>query len=252
MLKLLKYRELIKILVISDLKVRYQGSIVGVAWSLFSPLLLMLVLYLVFSTMFQKGNFALYILTGIITWRYFQLGTTMTMTSLVSKSGLVTKVALPREVLVLSAALTNLVSSGFEFLVLIPLMVVFGIPLSAAVPLFLVLHVVYFFIVYGLGLILASLYVYYRDLNQIWEVLLQLGFFMCPILYPISVIPPAYLGYYMLNPIARLMGMYRDIFLEGSLPDAGSFVYVATVGVVLLVVGNIVFSRLSPRFAEEI
>lgn len=252
MLNLLKHRELIRILVISDLKVRYQGSIIGIAWSLLSPLLLMLVLYFVFSTMFQRGNFALYLLVGIVTWRFFQMGSILTMVALVSKSGLVTKIALPREVLVLSGAATNLISSTLEFLVLIPLMVFFGVPLSAVMGLFLVLHILFFFIVYGLGLILAALYVYYRDLNQIWEVVLQLGFFMCPILYPISLIPPAYLGYYMLNPIARLMVMYRDVFLNGSIPQAGDFAYVLASGILLLIVGNLVFSRLSPRFAEEI
>jgi lipopolysaccharide transport system permease protein len=107
--------------------------------------------------------------------------------------------------------LSALISSILEFLVLIPLLIIFGVGLSATILFFPVLHVLYFLMVYGIAL--ASLYVYYRDLNQIWEVLLQIGFFLSPIVYPISLIPQKYKLYYNLNPITRLIEIYRDTLI---------------------------------------
>ena len=116
----------------------------------------------------------------------------------------------------------------------------------------LVIHLLYFAIVYGISLVLASLYVYYRDLNQIWEVILQMGFFASPIVYPLTLVPEKYMLYYMLSPITRLMEMYRDILLYNTIPGIFYFSIVAGSGFVFLVVGAVIFKRLSPRFAEEV
>jgi lipopolysaccharide transport system permease protein len=106
--------------------------------------------------------------------------------------------------------------------------------------------------VYGISLILGSLYVYYRDLNQIWEVVLQIGFFLSPIVYPLSYIPANYEFYYMLNPITRLITMYRDILLDGTIPKISDFGIVIAFGLMLFVIGTLLFKKLSRRFAEEL
>jgi lipopolysaccharide transport system permease protein len=249
-----EYKELIKNLVISDLKTKYSNSALGFAWSMLNPLLMMLVLYLVFNNVFRNNqeHFALYILIGLTGWRFFSLGTSMAMSSIVGKSSLVTKIFIPREILTLSVVLSALVSSLLEFLVLIPLLLIFGIRLSVTVLFFPALHVLYFLLVYGIALSLASLYVYYRDINQIWEVLLQIGFFLSPIVYPVSLIPEKYMDYYMLNPITRLIEMYRDSLLAGKLPSPADFVLVLFFGIILFVFGSWLFRKLSPRFAEEV
>jgi lipopolysaccharide transport system permease protein len=251
---LFKYKELIKNLVISDLKTRYSNSVLGFAWSMLNPLLMMLVLYLVFSNVFRfdQEHFALYLLIGITGWRFFAIGTSTAMLSIVGKGSLVTKIYIPREILTLSAVLSALISSFLEFLVLIPLIVFFGATLSFTILLFPALHVLYFLIVYGIALTLASLYVYYRDLGQIWEVILQLGFFLSPIVYPITYVPENYMLYYMLNPITRMIEMYRGAFLEGTLPGTIDLLVVLVSGLFLLALGSWIFKRLSRRFAEEI
>ncbi len=106
--------------------------------------------------------------------------------------------------------------------------------------------------VYGIALALASLFVFYRDINQIWDVLLQMGFFLSPIVYPLSLIPEKYLFYYMLNPITRMIEMYRDVLLYGKLPGLMDFVIVLFFGIVLYFSGSLIFRKLSPRFAEGI
>ena len=250
----IEYKELIKNLVISDLKTKYSSSVLGFAWSMLNPLLMMLVLYFVFSNVFKntQEHFALYLLIGITTWRFFAMGTSVAMSSIVGKASLVTKIFIPREILTLSTVLSALVSSLLEFLVLIPLLVIFGVIPSLTIILFPLLHIMFFPIVYGISLALASLYVYYRDMNQIWDVLIQIGFFLSPIVYPLSLIPENYRFYYMLNPITRLIEMYRGVLLYNRLPGLMDLGIVIFSGAVLLILGSLLFRKLSGRFAEEI
>jgi lipopolysaccharide transport system permease protein len=251
---IVEYRELIKILTISDLKVKYQSSVLGFAWSLLNPLLMMLVLYLVFSNVFKanQDHFALYLLIGIISWRFLSIGTSASMMAIVGKSSLVTKIYIPRQVLVVSTVLSSFISSILEFLVLVPLLIILGAGFSPYILLFPVIHMVYFLIVYGISLILASLYVYYRDLNQIWDVLIQIGFFLSPIVYPLTTVPPQYMKYYMLNPITVMIQMYRDVLLYHRPPALQDLALTLAVGLAIVAAGSLIFKRLERRFAEEI
>jgi len=250
----IEYRELIRILTISDLKIKYQSSVLGFAWSLLNPLLLMLVLYFVFSRAFTtaQDNFALYLLVGIVTWRFLNNGTSSSIRSIVGRASLVTKVFIPRQVLVLSTVLSSFISSLLEFLVLFCLLVFFGVDLSFNLLLFPLVTAVYFVMVYGVSLALASLYVYYRDLDQMWEVLLQLGFFLSPVVYPITAVPEEYLKLYMLNPVTVVMQINREILLYAQTAPASSLLFIALTAVLILAAGSAIFNRLERRFAEEL
>jgi lipopolysaccharide transport system permease protein len=118
--------------------------------------------------------------------------------------------------------------------------------------LFPFVFLLYFIIVYALSLALASLYVYYRDLNQVWEVLLQAGFFLVPIVYPISVIPEQYLPIYLLNPITVIIEIFRDILIYGKVPPPMYIAYTAVIAVILLAAGQLLFKKLERRFAEVV
>jgi lipopolysaccharide transport system permease protein len=253
---LYEYRELIRNLVISDLKVKYANSILGFAWSLVNPLLMMLVLYVVFNGFYQmKENFVLYILTGLLAWRFFSIGTTNALSSIVNRPGLVTKIYIPREILPLSSVLSSLISSMLEFCVLIPLLFLLSGGVSATVLLYPFILALFFLLVYGMSLILSSLYVYFRDLNQIWEVLMQIGFFATPIMYSLDLIqkmPPQLQFLYKLNPVTMLIEMYRDIFLRGIVPGILDFAILLAFGLALVLVGTAIFGRLQRRFAEEV
>jgi len=249
-----EYSELIKNLVKSDLKVKYQSSFLGFAWSMLNPLLMMLVLYLVFKNVFrfEQEHFDLYLLIGIMAWRFLVNGTMTAMTSIAGRSSLVTKIYIPREILTFSMTMSAFISSILEFLVLIPLLLILGASLSLTILLFPLIHALYFLIVYGISLALASLYVYFRDLNQIWDIVLQAGFYTAPIVYPLSLVPEKYMFYYLLNPITRLMIMYRDALLYGTVPHLSDFIFVTVFGLICLAFGTQIFKKLSPRFAEEV
>lgn len=248
------YRELIGNLVVSDLKIKYANSVLGFAWSLLNPLMMMVILYLVFSNIYKNNqeNFIIYLLIGILSWRFFSMVTTSALESIVMKQSLVKKIFIPREILTLSVVISGLISSFLEFSVLLPLLVILGVGIYSTIVIFPVVQILFFLIIYGLSLILASLYVYFRDLNQIWQVAIQLGFFLCPIVYPLSFIPEKFQAYYMLNPVTRVIGMYRDIFLNGTIPGLSDFLVVLAFVAILLIAGNLVFNKLSRRFAEEV
>jgi lipopolysaccharide transport system permease protein len=112
--------------------------------------------------------------------------------------------------------------------------------------------VIFFFIVYGLSLMVAAMYVYYRDLTQIWEVVIQIGFFLSPIVYPISMIPAQYLPFYVLNPVTIIIETYRNFLIFGLPPGLKSMVYLVISAVIMMVAGNALFNRLERRFGELI
>jgi lipopolysaccharide transport system permease protein len=250
---IVEYKDLIKMLTISDLKIKYQSSALGFIWSMLNPLLMMLVLYVVFNNAFGQGkDFALYILIGIMTWRFFSSGTSEAMNSIVGKPNLVTKIFIPRQILVLSSMFSSFISSLLEFLVLFALLFIFGVKFTLFIALFPFIHLIYFILIYGIGLALASTYVYYRDLTQIWDVILQLGFFLSPIVYPLSAVPPDYIQLYVFNPITTIMLIYRDIMLYATIPSLILLVWVVLSAFVSIAIGSIIFNRLERRFAEEL
>ena len=251
---IIEYRDLIQILTISDLRVKYQSSVLGFAWSLVNPLFIMIILYAVFSGIFHvsESRYALYILIGIITWRFLASGSSQGMTSIVANAGLVTKVAIPRQIIVFSTVLSAFISSILEFGVLFFLIIFFGVSFSSTFLLFPPIHMLYLLPVYAISIILASLYVFYRDLNQFWDILLQAGFFLSPIVYPISAVPEKYIQLYMLNPVTIIMEMYRGILLYGEFPPASQILYLVVISIILLLTARFGFSRLKRRFAEEV
>jgi len=248
-----QYRELIRNLTVADLKNRYQNTSLGFFWSLLSPLLLAGVLYFVFRHLFgAEENFAINLVVGIMAWRFFVTATSSSLGAIVGKPSLVTKVYIPRQILVLSTALANLISSLLEFIVLLPIIFILLGYLPVTVLLFPVIHFVYFWFLFGAGLLLSALYVYFRDLNQIWEVMTQVLFFCSPIIYPLSIVPAHLMPYYLLNPLTQFIGIYRQVMVAGALPSLYSIAVVTGFAIAAYLVGSLTFNKLQRRFAEEI
>jgi len=176
----------------------------------------------------------------------------MSLSSIIGNAPLVTKIYFPRWLLVLSSNLANLIGSSLEFAAFFPLLIFLGMkitPLALFLPVILILE---FILITGVSLILAALNVYYRDFNQIWDITLQIGFFLCPIIYSITLIPKRYIVAYSLNPMTRVIESIRRILYYSTLPTLADFIIILVSGLVLLGLGYLVFRRLEPRFAEEI
>lgn len=248
-----QYRELIKNLTIAELKNRYQNTSLGFLWSLLSPLLMAGVLYFVFRHLFgQEENFAINLLVGIMAWRLFANGTSTALNAIVGRPNLITKVYIPRQILVLSSVLTNIISSLLEFIILLPIIFILSGQLPLSVLLFPLVHVVYFWFIFGIGLFLSSVYVYFRDINQIWQVIVQVLFFCSPIFYPLAIVPDYLMPYYQVNPVTQFIIIYRDVMVTGNLPSLYSTVIVIVFSLAAYIIGYLIFHKLQRRFAEEI
>jgi len=248
------YSELVKNLTVKEFKLRYRNSFLGFLWSLLNPLCMLIILSFVFSTLLRSGisNFPVFILPALLCWRFFSISTSMSLSSVIGNAPLVTKVYFPRWLLVLSSNIANLIGSSLEFAALFPLLVILGMRITFLILLLPVILAFEFLLIIGVSLILASLNVYYRDFNQIWDITLQIGFFLCPIIYSMNLIPERYLLAYSLNPMTRIIESVRKILYYNTLPILTDFVIVLASGALLLFIGHLVYRRLEPGFAEEI
>jgi lipopolysaccharide transport system permease protein len=249
------YLDVVTVLAQKDFKVRYRNSVLGFLWSLLNPLAYMVILTLVFSLLFRVANprsYASWLLIGLLVWRFFVIGTAQGLSSILGNPSLVTKVYLPRELIVLSNNVANLFGAALEFLALLPLLVLLGVNLSAYALLLPAILVSEFVLIAGLSLVLSSLNLKYRDFNQVWEIALQLGFFLSPIVYDVSLIPERFQFVYSLNPVTRLIESTRAIFLKSQPPSPYDGLVILSSIVVFLLAGLLIFRRLEPGFAEEL
>ncbi|WP_230742998.1 ABC transporter permease [Methanooceanicella nereidis] len=241
---------------VTDLKLRYKNSVLGIVWSLLQPLLMLLVLYIVFSSIFANrsiDHYPLFLLLGIISWGFMDKATNMSLGSIVGKPNLVKKIYFPREVLVISACLTALMMTALEFVVFGAFMIVFGLLPTLTAILFPAVMAVEFIFVLGISLGIASLNVRYRDVQWIWGVVMQAGFFLTPIIYSLSMLQGVpFVELLKYNPMGVIMEMLRGVLIYDALPVAQNVAYIISISLLALAFGWIVFSKLEPKFAEEV
>ncbi len=252
--ELYRYRDLILRLAWSEFKLRYKNSALGFLWSLLDPLLMLVVLYFVFTNLMriQVEHYQLFLLLGIVLWNFLDRGTSMSIWGIVGKPSLVQKVYFPRDILVISTCIMALMMTVLEFVVFIIFMAVFQVMPGLTIAYFPIIFAFQLFIVLGLSLALAALNVYFRDVQFIWKVIMQIGFFATPIIYPITIFPENVRWMVMINPMAQIITIMRDCILYRTGPEASSLAYLAVCSVLFLLAGYLVFDRLEPKFAEAI
>lgn len=253
-------------MVITDFKLRYQGSVLGYLWSLLRPLFLFVILYLVFVRIIKVGggleHYPIYLLLGIVTWNFFAEITTTSVDAVVRRGDLLRKINFPKYVIVASSALSALINFSFNIAVVAFFMVVNGVPLTERLFLvpFFILEIFIFAI--SLGFILSALYVRLRDVNYIWEVIMQAMFYATPIIYPVSLVLtewPLVAKLLLFNPVAQAIQDIRHAAVTpqtdtlASIVHYGYLQYVPYVIVaVTLLLAIVLYKRRSPSFAEEI
>lgn len=249
-----EFKYLIYNLVLRDLKVKYKGSTLGFLWSLLNPLL-MIVVYTVafkFVLKIKVPNFPIFLFSALLPWTFLIATLSMGVTSITENSNLVKKVYFPREVLPLSIVMVNLFHFCLSFLVLIPALLFFKITPGFS---FLFLVVIVFFqtlFVLGLTLLVSALNVYYKDVKHFLEVMLNLWFWLTPIIWPLNLVPEKLQDYVYLNPFTAFVQAYRDIILHNQLPKPLILTILVVTGILVFLLGALVFQKKQRRFAEEI
>ena len=252
--ELYDYRNLIWVLAWTDFKERYKNSVLGYFWSLLEPLLMLGVLYIVFSNLMkvQVEHYQLFLLQGIIMWSFFTRSTSGSLYALKFKTPLIKKVYFPRDILVISSCITALLMSIFESIVFLVFLLFFMIPLSLNILFLPVIIFLYFIIALGTSLVLSALNVFYHDIQYIWALVLQVGFFATPVIYPLNVFPQYLQDILKYNPLAQVIYLARDVTLYSKVPNLASFLFVIFIAMIILGIGYAIFMRLEPRFAEEL
>ncbi|MEM2030706.1 MAG: ABC transporter permease [Archaeoglobaceae archaeon] len=250
MVKYVNNRDILISLTKYEFKIRYRGTFLGLIWSFLAPLLLALVLYFVFRNLFGwVENFAAYVIVGVFVFRFFSVATSVGMGSLLSRQNLVTKTNVERKLIPLSTTLSYGLSSFIEILILIPILHALGVKFSIFILLLPIVHIVNVLFIFAINLFLSAMMVYFRDLNQIWDVVLNIIFFASPVVYPLAIIPEPYHDLYMLNPIACFIELYRSCLVYGSF-SINQLIYVIFLTFILLTIGHIFFNTLQRRFGE--
>lgn len=240
-------------LAVKDLKVRYKSPILGFLWAILVPILMAIIFVVIFSGMFKISieNYPVFLLCGLFPWNFFQLSIGTGTTSIVDNGGLLKKVYFPRQVIPISIVAANLVNFILSLILLLIIVLVFRLKLGMPLLLLPIVVVVQVILTTGVLLIFSSLHAYYRDVRYIVEVLLVCWFYLTPIFYDITgIIPERYIEIYMLNPMAGIVIIYRDILLYKTFPGASLFLKTFLISVFFLIIGILVFKRYERNFAD--
>lgn len=247
-------RDLVWTLIARDMKLRYRGSLLGMAWTLLNPLAELLVLLFVFKVVMPLGipNYGAFLFTALLVYGWFNTALTFATVSIVNSRELIRRPDVPTAVLPIVSVASTLVHFLLSLPVLFALLVITGVPITPAVLLLPLLIALEFLLISALAYPLATLHVWFRDTQYLLRVVLQLMFYLTPVFYDASSIPERYKFLYKINPMVFVVDAFRDILVHGRMPDPGGVLMVAAVSTVLLVIGLGIFKRASHRFGDEL
>ncbi len=249
-----KNRSLIRTFAINDLVIRYKSSALGILWSLIEPLLMLVILYVIFTHVFKSDieNYPLYLLLGIIMWSFFSRSTTTGINSLLSRAGIIKQVYFPREILPISSCITAFIMLGIEFGVFFAFVVAFQFVPSVTILVLPGILILLFVLALGISLFFSVLNVRFRDIQSVWGIVTYAGFFLTPVIYNIDVFPEDIQRILLINPVAQLLEMAHQTVLYGTLPSLENLGY--TIGVIfgILILGFLTFRHYQFKVVEEI
>lgn len=237
------YRWLLQELVLRDLKIKYRKSVLGYLWSILNPLLMMIVLTIVFSSMFRFDieNYPVYLLTGQLIFNFFSDATTFAMNGILDGASLIRKVYLPKYIFPVSKVLSSFITMLFSLVALLIVMILTGVKFHFTLILAPVVLLYTLLFSVGVGLALSALVVYFRDIQHLYGVLLTVFMYLTPIFYPISMLPEWLVTYVSHQPIFQFINMFREIILYGSWPTLEDHLFCLMYGILSLIVGLWIF-----------
>lgn len=245
-----KYRFLIRQLIARDFRTKYKRSFLGVLWSFLNPLLMMMVQYFVFSNIFRMEvkNYPVYLLIGVVMFNFFIEACSMTLMSIVGNASLITKVYVPKYIYPISRTL----SSSINLLIsLLPLFVVIILTGTSITPAYiLIVFALLFILIFslGLGMLLSSSMVFFRDTQFLWGVLSMIWMYATPIFYPESIIPEKFKFVIELNPLYYFIKIMRTCIIDGVSPEPFLYVQSAFIAIGMFAIGSIVFKKTQDKF----
>ncbi len=245
-----RYNYLLKQLVSRDFKSKYKRSVLGVLWSFLNPLLMMAVQYVVFSTLFKSSisNFSLYLLVGIVCFNFFTECAGMCLGSITGNASLITKVYMPKYIYPVSRMLSSCINLGFSLIPLIGVMLITGAPFTKALVLVPIPLICLCAFSLGIGMVLATSMVFFRDTQFLWGVISTIWMYATPIIYPESILPQKYLLIFKLNPLYHIVRLMRIMLMDGVSPEPKAYLISIFMSFAALFIGAAIFKKNQDKF----
>lgn len=248
-------RELLKNLVSRDLKIRYKASFLGFAWSMLTPLAMVLVFGFIFTRVFKVTNtadFSLFFLTGLLPWQFLSGSVSESVSAIVANGALMRQVNFPREYLPISKVVSQAVHFLLSLVVLGVYALIRGYNFLPFIPALVIALVFFFLFVAGLSMVFAAANVAFRDLQELVPVMLLLWFYGTPLFYRLEMVPERFRWMMLLNPMTWFLDLFRHVFYYQVFPPLKVILVAAALGVGSVVVGYLLFVRLARTFSKEL
>ena len=249
------YRQMIFSLVKKELRGRYKGSVLGFMWTFINPLLQLLVYTFVFGIILPTPveKFYLYLFVGLIPWLFFSGSLTAGAVSILSQKDMVKKIYFPREIMPISYVTSAFVNMLLCFIVIFVIVIFSGVKLNPVALLCLpIVWAVEYIMALGGAMLTSALTVYFRDLEYILGILTMAWMYFTPIVYTMEQVPERFRPFMNINPMTPVIVAYRDILYYGRFPQLQTLLWGLALGVIVLVIGTVVFNKLQKGFAEEL
>jgi len=235
-----------------EVKIKYKSAVLGRLWSLLNPLLLMLVFSFVFTVIMRVeiNNFPVFLLCALLPWFYLSFSLNAATTSIVDNASLIKKAYFPNEVIPLSIVVANLLNFFISLVLLFVFLTFYSIYPRLSwlfLPLVILLQSIF---VLGLCLLSSALHTMFRDVKYILELILLVWFYATPIFYPLSFVPDNIRPFFLLNPLTIFVNLYREILLQGKMPDAGLLSLAFALSISFYALGMAVFNSKKKYFAD--
>lgn len=246
-----QFNDLLKQLILRDVKLKYRRSYLGYLWSILNPLMLMVVLVIVFSNLFRFDipNFPLYLISGQVIFNFMVEATNMSVGSITGNASLLKKTYVPKYIFTLSRVGSSLVNLIFSLGALLIVMIFTGAEFSWNLIFFPIIILQVFIFSLGVSLFLAAATVFFRDIQYLWGVFISMWMYLTPLFYPVSIIPEEYLSVYKLaNPMYWYIEQFRDIILYAKFPDVNTIYMGITLAFLVFVLGGIYFNKKQDEF----
>lgn len=249
-LSFVQYRFLSKQLIRRDFKAKYKRSVLGMLWSLLNPVLMMGIQYYVFSTIFRNTveYYGVYLLLGVICFNYFSEVCNASLASIVINAGLINKVYVPKYLYTVTKSVSALINFALSMVPLIVLVVISRIPLK--IEMFLALYGVIFLVIFsmGIGLILASVMVFFRDTQFLWGLFSMIIMYATPIFYTEDILPEKLQFIFVINPLYHILKIIRTSILQGVSADPIEYIYAGISSGIVLFIGTVIFKKTQDKF----
>ena len=248
---IIQYKDMVFQFVRRDIVARYKRSILGVFWTMLQPLGMMIVMTIVFSALFHRvEGYAAYLLSGLVSWTFFSQTTTASLQQVVTGGSLARRIYVPHTAFAVSSIMTGAINLAISLVPLILITLVVGKPITWAILFIPISVLILSSFALGVGLILSTFAVYFPDVKEMYQIILQGWMYFTPIIYPETILPEAYRFWILhLNPMYYMISLFRNPVYEGRLPSADILIGSVIIALITLITGWTYYSKQADNFA---